>query len=168
MNKLFLLSVPLFSVALVGCTQKPEVSIEKTQLQIREFQTRTYETADSKEAMKAILNVLQDDGYIVKNAVADLGLITATKEADVEDGGEKFWNTFWLGYHATWKKNSLIEASCNITNANNKTKIRANFQVKVVDNKGGTIEVKQVDDEKFYQTFFSKVDKGLYLHKEKL
>ena len=39
-----------------------------------------------KLVMKAMLNVLQDDGYVVKNAVVDLGLITATKEIDVAPG----------------------------------------------------------------------------------
>lgn len=170
MRSIFLLStVLILPLALTGCSSKGEdAPIEKTQLQIREFQTRTFDHRDGKSVMKAVLSILQDDGYIVKNAVSDLGLLTATKEVDVENGSEKFWSSFWLGHHATWKKNSLIEVSCNISTLGEKTKVRANFQVKIMDNKGGTVEVKPLDDEKFYQTFFSKVDKGLFLHNENL
>lgn len=170
MRSIFLLSTVLvLPVLLTGCASKGEdTPLEKTQLQIREFQTRSFDHKDEKAVMKAVLDVLQDDGYIVKNAVSDLGLLTATKEVDVENGGEKFWSSFWLGHHATWKKNSLIEVSCNISSRAEKTKVRANFQLKIIDNKGGVVEVKPLDDEKFYQTFFSKVDKGLFLHKENL
>src|SRR5262252_4677186 len=58
----------------------------KTQLEIREFQTRDFDVSDARLVMKAMLNVLQDDGYVVKNAVVDLGLITATRETDLTPG----------------------------------------------------------------------------------
>ena len=59
----------------VGCVPPAP---QKTQLQIREFQTRSYDTKDTRMVMKALLNVLQDDSFIVKNANVDLGLITAS------------------------------------------------------------------------------------------
>ncbi len=68
-----------------GCA--PKAQPLQTQLQTREFQTRSYETNDMKMVMKALLNVLQDDGYIVKNANVDLGLLTATKEIDISAKG---------------------------------------------------------------------------------
>ena len=67
------------AAALVGGC-RPAVQPPKTQLEVREFQTRTFDVADPKLVMKAMLNVLQDDGYVVKNAVVDLGLITASQE----------------------------------------------------------------------------------------
>ena len=75
----------LFIVALAlvagGCASNAKPP--KTQLETRELQTRTFDTKDEKLVMKAMLNVLQDDGYVVKNAVTDLGLITATHESDL-------------------------------------------------------------------------------------
>ncbi|BCB95759.1 hypothetical protein JZK55_06810 [Dissulfurispira thermophila] len=53
------------SIFAFGCATTG-VTPEKTQLQIREFQTRIYDTNDVKMVMKAMLNVLQDDGFIVK------------------------------------------------------------------------------------------------------
>jgi hypothetical protein len=40
--------------------------------------------------------------------------------------------------------------------------------VKIMNNKGEVVDVTQVDDAAFYQDFFSKVDKGIFIEKEKL
>ena len=118
--------------------------------------------------MKAMLNVLQDDNFIVKQVNPEMGFFNATKEFSVEDAGEKFWNTFWSGKNATYKKNSIIECTTNISEFGNEMKVRANFQVKVLDNKGGIVLVKVIDDPIYYQNFFAKVDKGIFIEKEKL
>ena len=157
----------IFLGFITGCATTGS-NITKTQLQIREFQTKTYEINDTKMFMKAVLNVLQDDGFIVKNAVLELGLLSAEKSIDIENKGEAFWNTFWLGVQATWKKASVIECTGNITEFGLQTKVRINFQCKVLDNKGGIKEVRQIDDEKFYQEFFAKVDKGVFIENEKI
>jgi len=144
------------------------VNTQKTQLQIREFQTRSYETNDLKMVMKAMLNVLQDDGYIVKDANVDLGFLTATKEVDIEDKGEAFLSTLFFGSQATWEKNSIIECTANISEFGTQTRVRVNFQMKVMNNKGGVEKVKQIEDQKYYQEFFAKVDKAIFIQKEKL
>jgi hypothetical protein len=48
------------------------------------------------------------------------------------------------------------------------TRVRVNFEHKTVDERGGTLEVHQLDDPAFYQDFFSKVDKGIFLQRERL
>ena len=47
-------------------------------------------------------------------------------------------------------------------------KVRVNFQIKTMDNKGGVVEVKTIEDPIFYQEFFAKVDKGIFIGKQKL
>lgn len=160
----FLLLLAASIVAACATTGKPPQS----QLQIREFQTRAYETTDTKMVMKAVLNTLQDEGYIVKNAVPDLGLLTATKEIDVEDKATAVLLAVLSKGKATWPKNSIIEATANVSEFGTQTRVRLNFQVKTYDNKGAVREVKQVEDGKFYQDFFSKVDKGIFIQKENL
>ncbi|MFQ5485254.1 MAG: hypothetical protein ACE5DO_07965 [Desulfobacterales bacterium] len=51
------------------------------------------------------------DGFIVKQANIELGLLTAQKEIDVENSGEAFFLTLLAGAHARYKKNSVIESS---------------------------------------------------------
>jgi len=150
----------------VSCSTAPEP--QKTQLQIREFQTRTFQVKDQKLVLKAMLNVLQDDGYIVKNVVSDMGLLSAVKEADVESKGEAFAASFFAGIHARWKKAQIIEATCNVSEHADTCKVRASFVMKVLDNKGGIIDLKQVEDQNYYQEFFSKVDKSIFLQKQGL
>ena len=149
----------------VGCVPPAP---QKTQLQIREFQTRSYDTKDTRMVMKALLNVLQDDSFIVKNANVDLGLITATKEVDVENKGEAVVALLFAGENARYKKNSTIESSVNVSEFGSQTKVRVNFQTKMMNNKGEVMDVRQIDDAKYYQEFFGKVDKGIFIQKEKL
>ena len=162
---LFLLILALF---ISGCATTGSIVPQKTQLQIREFQTRAYDTTDTKMVMKAMLNVLQDDGFIVKNANLELGLLTARKEIDVENSGEVFVAWFFAGQNARWKKNSIIEVSANISKFGAQTRVRVNFQRKVLDNRGAVLKVKQINNEGYYQKFFSKVDKGIFIQKENL
>lgn len=174
-----------------GCTPAVPPPPPMTQLQIRELQTREYETKDEKMVMKALLNVLQDEGFIVKNAVVDLGLITGTKELEVERygssspgsmfGGSIFndrrsrrnrgfdWSILAdLGNERVYSKNSVIEVSANVSGFGNITRIRVNFQKKVIDNTGATLDVFQITEPSFYQEFFYRVDKGIFIQKERV
>src|SRR5437667_3409706 len=141
---------------------------QRTQLEIREFQTRSYETKDTKMVMKGLLNVLQDDGFIVKNANVDLGLITATKEMDIANKWEAFGAVLAAGENGRWKKNSIIECSGNMSDFGSQTRVRVNFQTKTLNNKGEVMSVGQINEPAFYSTFFAKVDKGIFIQKEKL
>lgn len=161
------LSFLLIGILITGCVPATTTT-PKTQLEIREFQTRSYDTNDSKMVMKAVLNVLQDEGFIVKNANAELGLLSATKEVDVESKAEAFLLTLFAGRDARWKKNSIIECSCNVGEFGRTVRVRANFQLKVMDNQGAVLKVETIEDPKYYQEFFAKVDKGIYIAKQKL
>lgn len=163
---MYLFFLPLMLLA-SGCAIT-QPAVQKSQLQIREFQTRSYDTKDAKMVIKAIMHTLQDDGYIIKEANVDLGLLTAQKEVDVENTGEALFLTLLGGSQARYKKNAIIESSANISDFGDQTRVRINFQHKVMDNKGGVMMVEQVEDAKFYQEFFSKVDKAIFLGKEKL
>ena len=157
----------LFALALSGCvwgTAKPP----KTQLEIREFQTRAFDTKDQKLVMKAVLAVLQDDGYAIKNADKDLGFVSATKEVDLGGGPLWTWGVNSGKSDARWKKLRVLDATVNITEAGRQTRVRLSLQEKILDNLGGIMEVGVVDDAKVYQDFFVKVDKGLFLQKENL
>ena len=141
---------------------------EKTQLQIREFQTRSYDVDNELMVLKAVANVLQDEGYINTNAEADLGLITAQREASIEDGTEKFFAILFFGANARYKKNSIIESTVNVSKFGKQVKVRINFLLKAYDNKGQLIELGQIDNAEFYQNFFAKVDKGIFIQKENI
>jgi len=138
-----------------------------SQLQIRQIQTRSYDIRDPKRAIKAVLNVLQDEAYIPRQVSLDVGFVHAVKEMDIEDGREKFWATFWHGRSdARWRKHSVVECAANVTVIGDGIRLRVNFQVKVMNNRAEVIGVEAIHDPVFYQAFFAKVDKGIYIEKE--
>lgn len=132
--------------------------------------------------MKAMLNVLQDDGFVVKNAVVDLGLLTATKEIQLSSRpstSDSYWTEAFAGIvlgrnqdrnrqqqDLRYNKFKQIEVSINVTEQGRRSKVRANFQAKILDNTGNPVDVYVIRDPKFYQDFFAKVDKGIFLQKQ--
>lgn len=187
--KIKYLILPLILFGITACTvvnyQKTQTH-QATQLETREFQTRNFDTNDTKLIMKALVNVLQDDGYIITNAVPDLGVLMAKKEIDlnssnnVNSSGNDFWLEFFRAMNNdrtrgnnyrnenTFSKTKLVEVSVNVTQYGKTSKVRANFQAKILDNRGDVVQVSPVEDGKFYQDFFAKVDKSIYLQKQGL
>ena len=50
-----------------------------TQLQIRQIQTREYNTLDKQMTMRSVIATLQDLGFTIDQAHLDLGTVTATR-----------------------------------------------------------------------------------------
>jgi len=140
---------------------------KKTQLEIRQMQTHLYDVKNFKLVMKAMLNVLQDEGYVVKNVQLNLGFLNATKEVDIESPGARFWGGGFSNPDR-WVKMSVMDVTANVTEFGSRTKVRVNFQVKKVDNYGAVAGIYQVQDPQFYQEFFSKVSKSIFIQEEKL
>ena len=158
-------AAPLLVLPLSACTQAP-VQPPRTQLQIRQDQTREFDTPDYKLVMKAVLNALQDGGFVTKNAVVDLGLITATKEQDEEDFTNRMISSALMGSEAQWTKSSVVEATMNISQFGRATRLRASFQRKVLDNRGNVVAIHDVVDPEYYQRFFAEVDKSIFIQKQ--
>jgi phosphatidate phosphatase APP1 len=154
-----------FLVLLAACggRRTPE-----TQMQIRQFQTREFENVDVRTTMKTMMDVLQDEGFIVKQGSLDLGLLSAEKQVDVQNNAEAFFAVFFAGANARYKKNSVVECSVNVSDFGSSARVRANFQMRLVNNKGELMEVQPIHDEAFYRDFFAKVDKAIFLAKERL
>lgn len=140
----------------------------KTQLEVREFQTRTFDTVKTDEVLSAVVEAFQDQGFMVKNVVPQVGLVSASREVDVENEGQAAFQMFFLGQNAQWSKNALIEATANVKTQGGRTKVRATFQEKVMNNRGGTDRVNTIEDPKFYQDFFDKIGKSIFIEKQKI
>lgn len=89
-----------------------------TQLEKRQFQTRTYDSSDKPLIMKAMLNVLQDEGFIVYNANPLLGFIYGVKDFDTSDPNIDITKEFGLSKsRLNWNgvKVATIETTANVT-----------------------------------------------------
>lgn len=153
----------LFSLsACVPHSPEPEL----TQMEVRVIQTREFDTTDLKLVMKTMMHVLQDEGYIIKNAVSDLGLLCAEKHLNIEDKTAAFLARCLEGERARWSKQQVMEVSANVSDFGDKIRVRVNFQIKNFDNVGCMMDITDVKDPLLYQEFFAKVSKGIFLQKE--
>ena len=76
----------LFGLSFVACTA-PEpsptlLSPTEEQAKLRSYQSRTFEISDRQAAMRGVMGVLQDLGFIIERANEPLGLVTAAKFAE--------------------------------------------------------------------------------------
>lgn len=68
-------------VCISGCaTNTPvDISANSAQLEARQIQTRNFDTLDKTLTMRSVIATLQDLGFTIDQADAELGTITATR-----------------------------------------------------------------------------------------
>jgi len=65
---------------LVGCnTSRKQVLVSGSQVEIRSYQTRTYDIEDKIKALRAVMATLQDLGFVIDKADDVIGIVSATK-----------------------------------------------------------------------------------------
>ncbi len=74
-------NVPILILLLLsGCATAPiDITGAGTQLEARQIQTRSYDTLDKALTMRSVIATLQDLGFTIDQADAELGTITATR-----------------------------------------------------------------------------------------
>ena len=162
-----LLRLALLCLSLVvsGCFSDAPPPPQPSQMEMRSFQTREYDTNDTKLVIKAVLNTLQDMGFIVNTADPNIGLLTASKWTNVDHTKKEMKEA--KKKELALSKSIVLDCTANISEFGKKqSRVRVNFQQRVLDASGATMQASPVTDAKFYQTFFSQVDKGIFLQQE--
>lgn len=146
-----------------GCaTRAPE----KSQLEIREMQTRTFRTTENKRVMQAVTDALLDDGYIIKQTNNELGLINAQKKQTRSGIPRDTQQTYAL--------------TAQVRTLKNRTRVRLNMQKTTMSTgqhsffdedalRTRTYREKhssRVTNPNVYQRLFSKIDKSLFIEQE--
>ena len=75
----FIALLGLISLAACATTTPTNIAGGGTQLETRQIQTRQYDTLDKTMTMRSVIAALQDLGFTIDQADADLGTITATR-----------------------------------------------------------------------------------------
>ena len=110
----------------------------EAQMKLRSFQTRTFDIADRKVAMRGVMAALQDLGFIIERANEPLGLVTAARFAE---------------------PNSYSVVGITVTvrpQADGRMMVRANA---IFNNT-------PIEDPKVYQNFFATLERSLFITKE--
>lgn len=174
MLKKILIILFLFCFVLPASAAKrraEEIITPMTQLEKRQFQTRTYNSNDKALVMKAMLNVLQDEGFIVYNANPLLGFIYGVKDFDTSDKNIDISKEFGVSksrLNLNGVKVATIETTANVTEYGKNMRVRVNFKRKLLNVYGNAQFIDDIIDENYYQDFFSKVDKAIFLQKQKI
>jgi len=68
-------------VLLAGCnySHKELLKAPEEQAALRTMQTRIYDTTDEQKTLRAVIATLQDLGFVIDDANAMLGIVSATK-----------------------------------------------------------------------------------------
>lgn len=115
----------LISLVFISSCETPKLDLSKdiSTFKIREFQTRTYDTTDTKIVIKGVINALQDTGFVIKSLNTDIGLITAEKTFQTINKLQMFLYGPQTGYDVA----TVVEGNINVDIFGDKTRVRAGF-----------------------------------------
>ena len=85
MKKIFSILLSLLLITFSNLEVKAAKPVpQKSMFQIREVQTYSFETSDTMQVIKAVINTLQDNGFIIQRVEPELGYISAKKEVKLK------------------------------------------------------------------------------------
>jgi hypothetical protein len=164
--------------ACAATTQSERPEPPQTPLELRQVQTRTFDTPDRRLVLKAAVNVLQDQGFVIQQAEFELGLVTAVTEWRSGQRNEGLRILKWVAALPTYGASlllptgrnefSAIEAVVNVNPEAERTRVRISMVTKVRDDKGAIRRVSPVKDPLAYQKLLAGLDKAVYLQREGL
>lgn len=175
-------AVPVVLALLLGaCASVPDsagVRAPQSPVEMRQAQSRTFETADTRLVLKAALNVLQDQGFVIRHADADLGIVTAVMEWRSRQPNRGLRVLKWVTVVPTYGASllipsgrtevSAIEANVNVTPDGAKTRVRISLVSRVTGKGGEVLRVLPVHDPLAYQRLLVGLDKAVFLEHEGL
>ena len=110
----------------------------EAQMAIRSIQSRTFETGDRDAVVRAVIAALQDLGFIIERANAQLGLVTAARFAE-----PNFYDL--LGLTVT---------------------VRPQGESRVLVRMNAIYNNAPVEDPTVYQNFFATLERSLFVGRE--
>ncbi len=171
MRQIFsIILVLLTSCVLAGCAQtipKEALQLRKESFELRQLQTRSFETSNEKELLISGASVLQDLGYSIDESETGLGVIVGSKDRDATEAGQIAAAIFIAalgGGSVPIDSHQKIRVSVITHPAGKKTtKLRVTFQRIVWNTRGQVSKTQSIEDPKIYQEFFHKLSKAVFL-----
>jgi len=169
--------IALTTISLVGCQStipKEALQLSAKSLENRRMQTRNFDTTDESSILSASAAVLQDLGFNIDESETKLGLIVGSKTRDATEAGQiavAIGMAALFGAQVHIDKIQKLRASI-VTSpslANDKqTNIRVTFQRIVWNDQNIISRSEALNEPKFYQGFFEKLSKSLFLEAHKI
>ncbi|MCG3843652.1 hypothetical protein I3249_12830 [Psychrobacter sp. Ps1] len=121
-------------IAITGCaTHDARILGADNQVELRNMQTRAFDTSDKTVVVRNVISTLQDLSFVIDKADTDLGTVSATRLVN----GSRVRMT----------------VTARPSSSGKSTIVRANAQY----------NLKPIENPKIYQDFFSSLSKSLFL-----
>jgi hypothetical protein len=165
-----LLLAPVLALA-AGCATRlpPEaLALRSQSLQLRQLQSRRFATGDEKMILAACVALLQDLDFNLEETSSELGLVVASKYRSAIETGQVVGSLILaiLGGHTTpTDKDQRFRASVVTRPAEDKKSVgvRVTFQRTVWDTDNKVSRNEALENPEFYQAFFEKLSKAVFL-----
>jgi hypothetical protein len=104
MKRLFIFFIALILVSIQTNCAFAKRAKKMSQLERRQMETRYLETPDSDRVMKAVINTLQDSGFIIQEIEPQVGYLRAEKSYKMRQVNKArlAGNSLWLGAAAAY------------------------------------------------------------------
>lgn len=158
---------------------KEVLQLSSESLALRQLQTRRFDTKDERSLLSAGAALLQDLGFTIEASSTDLGLIVVSKDRSAVEAGQ-VTTSIVIGLLTSavgapvfmpWDEKQKMRASL-ITRPygpnNENTLVRITFQRVVWDTSKKISKTEPLNDPKFYQEFFEKLSKAVFLDAHEL
>lgn len=145
----------------------------KSAVDLRNLQTRRFDTLDELKLISAATQTLQDLGFIVSESQVDVGVLVGSKMRNAEEAGQISGQIVLtialalLGTHhnPVWDKEQNITVTIVTTPVENSKQValRASFDRQLTNNHGHLWRAEVLLDPKMYQEFFDRLSQGVFL-----
>lgn len=81
-KKLIVILIPILLASCVTDSKKELFSSTASEVQLRGFQSRAFDTTDREKTLRTVIATLQDLGFVISRADSLIGLVTASKFAN--------------------------------------------------------------------------------------
>lgn len=158
---------------------KEALQLSPESLALRQLQTRRFDTKDEKTLLAAAAALLQDFGFTIEASSSDLGLIVASKDRSAVEAGQVAGSIF-IGLLTAlagspviipWDEKQKMRASVATRPAGADRQhmlLRVTFQRVVWNTQGKISKTEPLNDPPFYQEFFDKLSKAVFLEAHSL
>ena len=150
------------------------LKLEAESMAQRQLQTRKYNTTAEDKIINTCVNVLQDSGFTIENTELKLGTILASKEREAVESGQvagAIIIAVIFGVAIPIDKNQKMFASIVVSPAaseKNASLVRITFSRLVWNDRNAVSKAERLEDPEVYQTFFTKLSKGLFLEAQSI
>ena len=141
----------------------------KTQtLQVRQMQSRRFDTTDEKKLLAACAALLQDLGFNIEESSSDLGLVVASKNRTAVETGQVVSSVLvalLTGASTPYDKTQKFRASVVTRPAEDGKSVivRVTFQRTVWNTQNQVSRNEPLNKPEQYQEFFEKLSKSVFL-----